>query len=188
MTELMVHRELAATVEPVGDGWTVEGMAVPYGVPHRVTDDGRLFYREGFTGGAFARDAAEGGQWVNLLMGHGGGAERDRWLGRCTSLEDKVDGLWATFRLNRSHPMAEAARSGEITSWSVSAHIYASRTATDLDGPVVWREMASLAHVAATARPQYAGAGVRVAREHVWLTGPPTPRLDALRAKGYGRA
>ena len=45
------------------------------------------------------------------------------------------------------------------------------------------REMAGLNHVAATASPQYAGAGVLVAREHELITPDPTPVRDALRAR-----
>ena len=46
-----------------------------------------------------------------------------------------------------------------------------------------------LSHVAATAVPQYAGAGVLVAREHVVVNaGSSTPRLDALKALGYGES
>jgi hypothetical protein len=47
----------------------------------------------------------------------------------------------------------------------------------------VWREVCGLSHVAATAQPQYAGAGVLVAREHTMVEDPsPTPARDAIRA------
>lgn len=185
MPELMICRALPSdTIEPVGDGWTVAGLAVPYGIPQRVSDDGKTFYREGFASGSFGRDATKGGRWVNLYLGHRGD-NGDRWLGRCIGLEDQPGGLWATFRINRDHTMAEAARSGELTGWSVSAHVYRSREGSDADGPIMWREVCGLDHVAATARPQYAGAGVQVAREHV-IEAPTRPRLDALRSRGYG--
>jgi hypothetical protein len=46
----------------------------------------------------------------------------------------------------------------------------------------VWREVCGLSHVAATAQPQYAGAGVLVAREHTMVNAPsPTPARDAIR-------
>ena len=66
----------------------------------------------------------------------------------------------------------------------MSARVYRSRSAVRPDGTrVVWREVCGLSHVAATAAPQYAGAGVQVAREHVLIESPSeTPRLDALRA------
>lgn len=182
LPELLVYRELATdTMEATGDGWTVEGPAVPYGVTQRVSDDGgRTFYREAFRAGAFARDVPRGGRWVNLMLGHRGD-DGDRYLGRCIGLSDRPDGLWASFRLNRDHPMAEAARSGELTGWSVSAHVYLSK----VEGDVTWREVAGLSHVAATARPQYAGAGVKVARAHTLVLPEPT-RLQALQARGFG--
>lgn len=186
MSDLLVCRSMpAAAIEPTGDGWTVEGLAVPYNRVNRVSDDGETYYREGWSVGAFARDAERGGRWVNLMAGHRGD-EGERYLGRCIGLSSRSDGLWSTFRLNRDHPLAEAARSGELTGWSVSAHIYRSKDATDLDGPIIWRELCGLSHVAATAVPQYAEAGVRLTRER-FRPGSRTPRLDALRADGFGR-
>lgn len=181
MGELLIERE-APGLEAVGDGWTVEGIAVPYGVPHRVTDDGSTFYREGFTHGAFGRDVAKGGRWVNLMLGHHGD-DGDRFLGRCVGLAEEPAGLRATFRIDRTHPQAEAARAGELTKWSVSARVYRSRTEGADPEWIVWREVCGLSHIAATAQPQYAGAGVLVAREHTMVEGPsPTPHLDELRA------
>jgi HK97 family phage prohead protease len=181
MPELLINRA-APALEPVGDGWTVEGIAVPYGVPHKVSDDGTTYYREGFTPGAFGRDVAKGGRWVNLMLGHSGD-DGDRFLGRCVGLTEEPSGLRATFRLDRTHPQAEAARAGELTGWSVSARVYRSRTEGPANDRTVWREVCGLSHVAATAQPQYAGAGVLVAREHTLVNAPsPTPVRDELRA------
>lgn len=164
MNENVIERALAAMV-PVGDGWTVYGRAVPYEVDQRVTDDqGRTWYLERFQRASFARDADNGGQWVNLFIGHGGGSDGERWLGRCTGLEDRRDGLYASFRLNRAHPQAEAARSGDLRGWSVSAQVRATRIERTGSQPVTVRESCALSHVAATANPQYATAGVLVAR------------------------
>jgi HK97 family phage prohead protease len=181
MTELVIERA-APALEPTGDGWTVEGLAVPYMTPSRVTDDGTTFYREAFVPGAFDRDVAKGGRWVNLMLGHFGD-DGDRFLGRCVSLAQDTDGLVAAFRLDRTHPQAEAARAGELVRWSVSARVYRSRAEGPDDDRLVYREACGLSHVAATTRPQYAGAGVRVAREHTMVVAEPThPRRDALRA------
>lgn len=180
MPELLIERA-APALEPVGDGWTVEGIAVPYDQPHRVTDDGTSFYREAFSHGAFGRDVAKGGRWVNLMLGHHGD-DGDRFLGRCVGLAEEPAGLRATFRIDRTHPQAEAARAGELTKWSVSARVYRSRTEGPAEDRLVWREACGLSHVAATATPQYAGAGVLVAREHTVINAPsPTPRRDAIR-------
>lgn len=181
MPELLIERA-APALEPVGDGWSVYGRAVPYGVDQLVTDDGTDFYVESFGPGAFSRDVAKGGRWVNLMLGHHGD-EGDRYLGRCIALEEHPDGLYPTFRLDRNHPRAEEARAGELTGWSVSAHVYRSRESRRPDGTrAVERQACGLSHVAATASPQYAGAGVLVARDHVLEYAAGTPKLDALRA------
>lgn len=186
MPELIVQRA-APDLEPVGDGWTVYGMAVPYDREQRVSDDGHTYYLESFSPGAFQRDVHKGGRWVNLFLGHTGD-EGDRFLGRCVALTETDAGLFPTFRINREHPQAEAARAGELTGWSVSAHVYRSRRESRMGMPVIHRDICGLAHVAATPAPQYAGAGVLVARDHlVTEEGSRTPRLDALRASGYGR-
>lgn len=182
MTELLIERS-AAPLEPVGDGWTVYGQAVPYGTENQVTDDGGVtFYTEVFDPGSFARDADKGGRWVNLMVGHHGD-DGDRFLGRCVALEERADGLYGSFRLDRNHAQAEAARAGELRGWSVSARVYRSRENRDTaGGRIVHRERCGLSHVAATASPQYAGAGVLVAREHVLIVAPSTtPHLDELR-------
>lgn len=186
MSELIISRSAAAPLETTGDGWTLYGLAVPYGTESLVSDDGVAFYREVFTAGAFARDVGKGARWVNLMVGHSGD-DGDRYLGRCVGIREDAQGLWPTFRLDRSHPQAEAARAGELTGWSVSARVYRSRRETIAGQPVVYREQCGLSHVAATAVPQYAGAGVLVARDHVMVnSGSSTPRLDALKALGYG--
>lgn len=188
MTELLICRDLPiGALEASGDGWTVSGLAVPYERENEVSDDGGASrYVEEFAGGSFSRDVAKGGRWVNLFLGHRGD-EGDRFLGRCVGLEETPAGLFSAFRIDRSHPAAEQARSGELKGWSVSAHVYRSREVARAGRTVIVREVCGLSHVAATPRPQYVGAGVLVAREHELVGAPATPALDALRARGYGR-
>ena len=183
MSELIIERALPVTLEPTGDGWTLYGRAVPYEHPEHVTDDGREYYWEQFGQGAFSKDVQKGGRWVNLMVGHQGD-EGDRYLGRCVGIQEVPQGLDLAFRIDRTHPLAEEARSGELVHWSVSAHVYRSRQVR-LDGrDVLVREACGLSHVAATASPQYQGAGVLVAREHELVDGRPrTPLLDAARAR-----
>lgn len=181
MTELLIQRA-TAPLTPVGDGWTVDGLAVPYDRETEVSDDGgATTYLEAFTYGAFARDVVKGGRWVNLFVGHTGD-DGDRFLGRAVSLQEERDGLHASVRLDRGHPLAEAARSGELTGWSVSAHVYRSRSVQRDDGRrIVYREVCGLSHIAATAQPQYAGAGVSVARDHELIVSPSaTPGRDRI--------
>lgn len=185
MTELIIQRELPIELEPIGDGWTVYGLAVPYGREQSVSDDGSTFYLESFAHGAFARDAGKGGRWVNLMLGHHGD-DGDRYLGRCIGLEESQEGLFPTFRINRSHPDAEAARAGELTGWSVSARVYKTHQVTRGAVTVRIRQVCGLNHVAATKVPQYQGAGVMLARDHEITQESLTPRLDRLKAQGYG--
>lgn len=181
MSELIIERA-AAALEPVGDGWTVDGLAVPYDREQDVSDDGGVTtYVESFVRGAFQRDCVKGGRWVNLMIGHSGD-DGDRFLGRCVGLAEERDGLHASFRLDRSNPSAEAARAGELTGWSVSARVYRSQSVERNGRRIVYREVCGLSHVAATPRPQYAGAGVTVARDHELIVTQTTPRRDALRA------
>jgi HK97 family phage prohead protease len=186
VSELLIVRALPQeTFEPVGDGWTVHGRAVPYGVAQLVRDgvDAEPYLEE-FTFGAFARDTAKGARWVNLMLGHRGD-DGDRYLGRCIAATERADGLYLDFRLHRDHPHAEEARSGELTGWSVGARVYRSvKTVRDDACVVLRRERCGLNHVAATARPQYAGAGVLVARDHEMVDDTPrTPVRDALLAR-----
>lgn len=184
MTELFVERSLVAdSLEPIGDGWTLRGLAVPYEVDQVVSDDGGVTsYIERWATGAFERDAAKGGRWINLMVGHRGD-DGDRFLGRCIGMLDSREGPVLDFRLDRDHPRAEEARSGELRGWSVGAKVFRTRVDRAGGRERRIRELAGMNHVAATKVPQYAGAGVLVAREHE-LVGPvATPALDALRAR-----
>lgn len=182
MDVLVIERAAAGVFEPVGDGWTVYGRAVPFDVPQTVTDDGSEFYREVFDPAAFDRDVSRGGAWVNLMLGHRGD-DGERFLGRAQRLEALNDGLYAEFRLNRSHPQAEQARAGELTGWSVGARVY--KTRQEPDG--TRRRMAcGINHIAATTAPQYAGAGVLMYREQHTIEVVSTPMLDRWRSR-YSR-
>lgn len=184
MTELIIERSLPTEqLEQIGDGWTLRGLAVPYERTQQVSDDGgQTTYLERWATGAFERDAAKGGRWINLMVGHRGD-DGDRYLGRCVGIRDTADGPIIDFRLDRDHPRAEEARSGELRGWSVGAKIFRSRKVR-VDGQlVVLRELAGMNHVAATRAPQYAGAGVLLAREHEEIEEPAAPIRDALRAE-----
>lgn len=193
-TTSMIWRSMPALEMATGDGWTVWGPVIPFGRRTKVEDVARagtgdqfvLSYMERIAHHGFDRDIANRGGWVNLMVGHDGDHAL-RYLGRCIRLEAHKDALYATFRLNRDHPLAEQARCGELTGWSAGAQIYESRRVVDPDGvEVIERTSLNLRHVAATASPQYEGAGVQIVREHVMIDNLPTaPIRDALRAR-YG--
>ena len=185
MSELIIERAIPTTLEPVGDGWTVFGMVVPYMREQTVDDgDGEGPYIERHLTAAYARDAAKGGRWVNLMLGHRGD-DGDRYLGRCMELADRLDGVYASFRLDRDHPHAEQARAGELRGWSVGARVYRSRLVTEDGRRVVQREICGINHVAAPRSPQYADAGVLLTREHELIGAAPAPLRDRYAAK-YG--
>lgn len=175
-SEFLIER---ATIdfEPTGDGWTVIGRAVPFNVRQRVTDDGRTFYDEEFDPASFDRDISNGGRWVNLMLGHMGD-EGERYLGRTIALRADAAALVAEVRLNRAHPQAEAARAGELRGWSVSCRVYKSLS---MPNGVVRRMACGLSHIAATAQPQYAGAGVFAVRSAHEVEAVSAPRLEHWR-------
>lgn len=185
MSELMIERSIEVTdlALATGDGWTLRGRIVPFGQRQAVRDDGTETYLERFDQAAFDRDVAKGGRWVMLRVGHHG-ADHEKFLGRCLGLDAQADGLYGTFRITeRDHPLADAARSGELTGWSVGAKVFKSARVTDRDGQVVVeRRLCAINHVAATPSPQYAGAGVLMVRDHEMLDEVATPARDELAA------
>ena len=186
MTQLSIERAIP-DLEPTGDGWTLYGRAVPYGIESRVVDPGAPPYWEEFAQSTFARDVGNGCRWVNLYAGHAGDFG-DRFLARCRHAVERDDGLHLEFRIDRERAnpeLAEAARSGELTGWSIKATVYRSRELVRGARRVVLREKAAIEHVAATKVPQYAGAGVLVARDHELIAPEPTPVRDLWAAK-YG--
>lgn len=187
MPELMIERDFDPAELQVqrGDGWTLFGRIVALGRRQEVRDTAdQEPYLERFAPDSFDRDVAKGGRWVNLRVGHHG-PDHDAYLGRCLALQAEADGLYGTFRLDREHPLADAARSGELTGWSVGAKVFRSRRILDRDGlAVTERLLCAINHVAATPAPQYAGAGVLVVRDHQWVDEPQgTPLRDALAAR-----
>lgn len=95
MTETeILTRSFPAEIE-AGDGRTVEGLAVPYGVPADVEDFGKR-YREVFEPGSFKR-ATTAANRLELLVEH-----RDDSLGVAgigVSMEERTDGLHGSWRI-----------------------------------------------------------------------------------------
>lgn len=178
MSELtIITRERPADimeVERSGDGFTVAGIVVPFDRVQEVSDDGVTRYREVFDPHSFDRDVAKGGRWINLKRGHGKSDPGEDFLGRCHGLRAQPEGLWAEFRLERSHPLVDEVRYGELKSWSIGARIYRFHR----EGDVRRYTMCAVDHVAATPKPQYADAGVVLVRDETVDETPGTPRRD----------
>ena len=96
MTETEILRRSYAAELEAGDGRTLDGLAVPYGVPADVEDFGKR-YRERFEAGAFAR-ATRAPQRLELLVEHRDNGPIDA-VGIGTSFEEKTDGLYGSWRI-----------------------------------------------------------------------------------------
>lgn len=154
-------------VRSEGDGLTVEGLCVPYGVETEIVEprrDGIIRYRESFTPGAFQR-AQRAPNRVSLLYEHGDGPALDQRLGFGREFRESAEGLVGVFRLDRSR--AEHARDVLTTSHralSVGFLSVLPNPGSERAGELVVRKSVALVHVAAVTDPAYAGAGVTAVR------------------------
>lgn len=161
MTNLL-YRTAAIAAPPSGEGRTVFGIVVPYGV-RALVSDGLGEYPERFAPGAFTRSIAERGHKVRLFTQHD---RRSLPVGRAVELTEQPDGLHAAFELARTTAADDAlelVRSGVIDAFSVGFRPVRERT--EHDGTVVRLE-AALNEVSLVDSPAYADAlvaGVRSA-------------------------
>jgi HK97 family phage prohead protease len=108
-------------VTSAGDGRTICGLAVPFGVKATVSDDGgRTSYVEQFRNGAFARTIRErGAQSVKSLAMHA----KDRLpIGRASLLREDHAGLYAEIRVSKTtlgDEVLELVRDGSLDSLSI---------------------------------------------------------------------
>ena len=120
MSDLALSRAFVSDIEirSDGDGRTVHGIIVPFGVTARVSDGGRP-YDEMFERGAFARTIQHQGSRVKLLSQHD---SRRNPLGRATLLREDAAGLYGEFRVSATAAGDEALellRDGALDSFSV---------------------------------------------------------------------
>lgn len=98
-----------------GDGRTIVGMAVPFGVAVDTPDIGR----EMFAKGAFARAIGHGRlSKIKLCVAH----NKQAPIGVCTLLAERDDGLHAEFRVSKTHAGDEAleqVRDGTLDELSI---------------------------------------------------------------------
>jgi HK97 family phage prohead protease len=141
-----------------GDGRTLFGRAVPYGVTAQVAS-----YRERFTPGVFSRQVGSGQTaQVKLYDGHKDRIDGGHPVGKTLSLAERADGLygeWSLYDTSRGEDALKLVKAGEVTGLSVgfSAKGGGSRRADD---GVIERVSAHLDHVALTHEPVYADAQV----------------------------
>jgi HK97 family phage prohead protease len=93
MSELLIRTfpvELA-----LGDGRTLEGRCVPYGVEAPVADPGQTYQREMFVRGAFTR-ALRTPKRVLINFEHNIATPG----GHAQALEEREDGLWGSFEIH----------------------------------------------------------------------------------------
>lgn len=145
----------------------IEGLAVPYNRPARVSDDGgRTWYMEAFADRVFARSTmpANVGR-VRLNWTHDESFELLTWIGRMLRLTESSEGLIMVARVDSS-PFGDAAlakvKDEQVGGLSVSARVMAE-SAPRKDG-IVWRTRAHLRHIAVVEDPAYGGARITAMR------------------------
>ena len=158
-----------------GDGRTIEGPLLPWGVEARVLDRGRLVV-ETFERGALA-DVSPAR--VPLTATH----PRDPGtlpIGVTLSIEDRADAAWGAWHVSDTtlgNEVLALARDGVPLGLSVGFLEVPGGSRWSADRRRVTRTRAALDHVAVVRVPAYAGAGVVGVRAQP----EPTPLLDLAR-------
>jgi HK97 family phage prohead protease len=183
---MILHvRQLTSSpaVRDGGDGRTLVGPLLPWGVEARVVDRGRLVTE------TFQRGALEGtvpGQ-VPLTALH----PRDAGtlpIGVMVEFEERADaahGAWHVSDTMIGNEVLALARDGVPLGLSVGFAEVPGGSRWSADRQRVTRTSAALDHVAVVRVPAYAGAGVVGVRAGGANTAPPTPTLlTLLRRRG----
>jgi HK97 family phage prohead protease len=161
--------------EAEGDGLTVTGIVVPYGVEAEIEElrpSGVIRYREAFAPGAFAR-AMRAPNRVSLTYNHDTAMGNRMGFGR--SFQESSEGLVGTFRLDASS--ADKARDileSSHAGFSVGFYSLVPRAGSERPDSLVTRRSAILDHVAAVVQGAYKGAGVASIRGADLDLGEPT--------------
>jgi HK97 family phage prohead protease len=164
-------------VRDEGDGRTIEGPLLPWGVEARVLDRGRMVV-ETFQRGALAdADPAR----VPLCATH----PRDAGtlpIGVTLSIEDRADAAYGAWRVSDTalgNEVLALARDGVPLGLSIGFMEVPGGSRWSLDRRRVVRSRAALDHVAVVRVPAYAGAGVVGVRS----ASAATPLLDLARLR-----
>jgi uncharacterized protein len=157
----MIHvRQFTSSlaVRAEGDGRTLVGPVLPWGVEARVVDRGRLV-TETFERGALA--GVDPGR-VPLTATH----PRDAGtlpIGITTELEERADAAYGSWRVSDTllgNEVLALARDGVPLGLSIGFEEVAGGSRWSADRKRVTRTRAALDHIAVVRVPAYAGAGV----------------------------
>jgi HK97 family phage prohead protease len=178
MSEVRHHGvEAALQLRDGGDGRTLEGPLLPWGVEAVVFDRGRRVV-ETFERGALA--GVVPGQ-VPLTATHPKDAG-SLPIGVTIELRDEADALHGAWRVSKTalgDEVLELARDGVPLGLSVGFMEVPGGSRWSADRSRVTRTRAQLDHIAVVRVPAYAGAGVAAVRSGEHL--PATPLLDLAR-------
>lgn len=155
-------------VRTAGDGRTVCGICVPYGVVQRINAN----LSEVFIRGAFS-NVVRASHRVKFLVGHDSSALP---IGRATLLREDEAGLYGEFRISdteRGSEVLTLIRDGALSELSIGFSPLKDKRRQD---GVVERQLAHLAEVSAVTFGAY-GAAASVVGVREQST---TPNLDAL--------
>jgi HK97 family phage prohead protease len=180
----MIHvRNLTSTLQlrDDGDGRTLHGALLPWGVEARVLDCGRLVTETFERGALAATDPAR----VPLTATH----PRDNQtlpIGRTVAIEERADAAWGEWLVSDTmigNEVLALARDGVPLGLSIGFAEVPGGNRWSPDRQRVTRTRALLDHVAVVRVPAYVGAGVVGVRS---APGHPTPVLLALLRRGHG--
>jgi HK97 family phage prohead protease len=172
----------ALAVRDGGDGRTLVGPVLPWGVEARVVDQGRLV-TETFERGALAdADPAR----IPLTATH----PRDAGtlpIGRTLSIEDRADAAWGAWLVSDTalgNEVLALARDGVPLGLSIGFAEIPGGSRWSADRQRVTRTRADLDHIAVVRVPAYAGAGVAEVREATARAERMATLLTLLRRRG----
>ena len=158
-----------------GDGRTLHGPVLPWGIEARVVDAGRLVTETFERGALQGTDPAR----VPLTATH----PRDAGtlpIGRTLTIDDRADAAWGEWLVSDTmlgNEVLALARDGVPLGLSIGFEEVAGGSRWSADRQRVTRTMAALDHFAVVRVPAYQGAGVVGVRRRV---APTTPVLLTL--------
>jgi uncharacterized protein len=153
----------ALAIRDGGDGRTLHGPVLPWGIEARVVDAGRLV-TETFERGALA--GTDPGR-VPLTATH----PRDAGtlpIGRTLTIEDRADAAWGEWLVSDTmigNEVLALARDGVPLGLSIGFAEVPGGSRWSADRQRVVRTRAELDHIAVVRQPAYVGAGVAGVRE-----------------------